>query len=424
MSYGVEKLDALIWLPRQADPVLAGQVSLDGTKAFFSYDRRYLDHADAVSIYGLDMSRGPQKIPVSADHGLAGALRDALPDLWGRRAIAASFRYREHDPFRDGEIDDATVMMNGGPDRIGSIDFRLPGQGPLMRSRAGANLNELTTLVDLIETDRQVPETLWNFFPFSTSVGGARPKALYTSPRGSKYIAKFGSDKDTYPVVVSEYIAMRLAALAGINVARVEIAKVGLSDILLVERFDRTPLPKGDWGRRAMVSALTLTGESELSAHHITYENIAGIIKDTFENPAAALEEMLTRLIFNILVGNTDDHARNHSFFWDGHLLELTPAYDIAPQRRTTREAGQAMILADGSRAAQLINARAIAPAFGIDSARFDEIVQRLVETIVEHWDEVCDAAGLTRREREAFAGGQFLNEYAFEGLGLAPRLF
>lgn len=424
MSYGVEKLDVLIWLPRQADPVLAGQVSLDGTKAFFSYDRRYLDHADAVSIYGLDLSWGSEKIRVSDDHGLSGALRDALPDLWGRRAIAASFRYREHDPFRDGEIDDATVMMNGDPDRIGAIDFRLPGQGPLVRSRAGANLNELSILVDLIGADRQVPQGLWNLIPFSASVGGARPKALYTGPRSAKYIAKFGSDKDTYPVVVSEYVAMRLAALAGINVARVEIATVGLSDILLVERFDQTLLQNGSWARREMVSALTLTGESELSAHHITYESIAGIIGNTFENPAAALEEMLTRLVFNVLVGNTDDHARNHAAFWDGFSLELTPAYDIAPQRRTSREAGQAMVLADGSRAAQLINVRAIAPAFGIASARFDGIVQHLVGTIVEHWDAVCDEAGLTRTEREAFAGKQFLNEFAFDGYGSTPHLF
>lgn len=424
MSHGPEKLDVLIWLPGEVQPVLAGQVTFNREGAFFSYDQRYLDHADPVSIYGLDLSADLRKFQVSDNHGLVGALRDALPDLWGRRAIVASFRSRDHDPFRDGEIDDVTVMMNGGPDRIGAMDFRLPGQGPLMRSRAGANLHQLGTLADVIEASRQVPKGIWDLFPFFTSIGGARPKALYTGPRGNKYIAKFGSDTDTYPVVVSEFIAMRLAALAGIDVAQVEIATVGLKDILLVERFDRHVLPAGGWARRAMVSMLTLTGESELSAHHITYGRIAEIIRNNFEKPAAALEEMLTRLAFNVLVGNGDDHARNHSAFWNGQSLKLTPAYDIAPQRRTSREASQAMVLADGSRAAQLVNVRAIAPAFGIDSARFDEIVQRLVGAIIEHWDEVCDAAGLTRSEREAFAGRQILNEYAFEGFGPVPRLF
>ncbi|HHX91803.1 MAG TPA: HipA domain-containing protein, partial [Paracoccus sp.] len=133
--------------------------------------------------------------------------------------------------------------------------------------------------------------------------------------------------------------------------------------------------------------------------------------------------EMFTRLIFNVLVGNTDDHARNHAAFWTGDTRELTPAYDIAPQRRTSREANQAMTLANGTRAAQLQNVAAIAPAFGVTAAQFRQIVDRLVGTIVTHWSEVCDEAGLSRAEQAGFVGRQFLNDYAFDGYGRVPSL-
>ena len=172
-----------------------------------------------------------------------------------------------------------------------------------------------------------------------------------------------------------------------------------------------------------VVSALSWTLESELSAHHISYEQLAGHIEDSFERGREAQREMFTRLIFNVLVGNTDDHARNHAAFWTGDSRELTPAYDIAPQRRVSREANQAMTLANGTRAAQLQNVAAIAPAFGVTAAQFRQIVDQLVGTIVDHWSVVCGEAGLSRAEQARFAGRQFLNEYAFYGYGPFPRL-
>jgi len=206
--------------------------------------------------------------------------------------------------------------------------------------------------------------------------------------------------------------------------AAVEIERLGGRNILLVERFDRIRQSSGAWTRRPMVSALTWMQESELSAHHISYAQLADAIEGGCEKGLQAQHEMLTRLIFNVLVGNTDDHARNHAAFWDGYTMELTPAYDnIAPQRRSSRQANQVMSLANGSRAAQLENVATIAHAFGVTAPRFRQIVDHLIGTIVGHWSEVCDEAGLSSAEQAGFAGRQFLNDYAFDGYGPAPRL-
>ncbi|MFK5952647.1 MAG: HipA domain-containing protein [Desulfobacterium sp.] len=155
---------------------------------------------------------------------------------------------------------------------------------------------------------------------------------------GKKYVAKFSSSTDLYSVVKAEFIAMRLAELAGLNVAPVKLAKAANRDVLLIERFDR--VAKGDkWTRKAMVSALTQFGLGDMMVRYASYETLSEIIRHRFTSPRHTLKELFSRLAFNILCGNTDDHARNHAAFWDGKALTLTPAYDICPQGRTGNEA-------------------------------------------------------------------------------------
>src|SRR5690554_6511118 len=99
-----------------------------------------------------------------------------------------------------------------------------------------------------------------------------------------------------------------------------------------------------------MVSALTLFGLDEMMARYASYEELTDIIRQRFDEPKATLRELYGRLVFNILCGNTDDHARNHAAFWDGKRLQLTPAYDICPQNRTGNEATQAMLITGENR--------------------------------------------------------------------------
>ena len=128
-------------------------------------------------------------------------------------------------------------------------------------------------------------------------------------------------------------------------------------------------------------------------------------------------------MTFNILVGNTDDHARNHAAFWDGEMLDLTPAYDIAPQKRGTAQANQALNITPGKTQAQLTSALQAAPQFHIEPVDPGAIIDGQIDAIRSDWLEVCELAGMQKTERAYFAGRQVFNPYAFEGYGPVPTL-
>ena len=108
------------------------------------------------------------------------------------------------------------------------------------------------------------------------------------------------------------------------------------------------------WQRKAMVSALTIFSLDEMMARYASYADLTETIRHRFTAPKDTLRELFRRLVFNIVCGNTDDHARNHAAFWDGKQLTLTPAYDICPQSRTGNEASQAMLITADSRRSTL----------------------------------------------------------------------
>lgn len=165
-------------------------------------------------------------------------------------------------------------------------------------------------------------------------------------------------------------VAIRLASLAGLNVSPVRIEPALGKDVLLVERFDSERL-KGGWTRKAFASALTMFEFDEMMAKHASYELLAEIIRQQFQNPKEGLREQFRRLTFNILCGNTDDHARNHAVFWDGKNLRVTPAYDVYPQSRPGEEAAQGMRVVDTSNRSQLALCLQAAPQLLLSDQEF-----------------------------------------------------
>ena len=231
-----------------------------------------------------------------------------------------------------------------------------------------------------------------------------------------KYIAKFSATADLYSVVKAEFIAMRLAALAGLNVAPVSLTESSHKDVLLIERFDRVKVA-GEWQRKSMLSSLTLFGLDEMMARYASYEELAEIIRHKFTNASSTLKELFGRLTFNILVGNTDDHARNHAAFWDGKMLSLTPAYDICPQARSGGEATQAMLISGDNRMSRIASCLDAAKNFLLARKDAIEIIENQITRIGKNWSSVCDEAGLSEIDRNLLLGRQFFNPYAFESL-------
>ena len=151
-------------------------------------------------------------------------------------------------------------------------------------------------------------------------------------------------------------------------------------------------------------------------ARYTSYEDLAEAIRHRFTDPEATLHELFGRLTFNILVGNTDDHARNHAAFWDGTALSLTPAYDICPQQRMGREANQAMLILGDQKASRLSLCVDAAYRFLLSADDAKAIIQNQIDCIRENWNDECDKANLTNVDRQFLWNRQFLNDYALEG--------
>ena len=352
----------------------------------------------------LPLVRGTQAPLEGLD--MPGCLADATPDSWGRRVILA--RHLGHlDAQSDtGELSELTYMLRSASDRIGALDFQASPVQYVPRDPGTATLSDLLEAADQLQTGRVLADPLADAIVRGTSVGGARPKAIVTDGDRS-LIAKFSTQTDTYPVVKAEAVAMALAAKVGIDVPATWTVNVAGRDVLRVERFDRP----GDGSRRQMVSALTMLHLDEMTARYATYPALADLVRTRFTNPRATLRQLFTRIVFNVAVGNSDDHARNHAAFWDGHQLTLTPAYDLCPQARNTGEVAQAMAIGrDGSRASRFATCIAAAGTYLLNDTEAADIVEHVEQSVRDGWDEAASQAQLTGLERRRLWGRQILN--------------
>ncbi|MGJ3262720.1 MAG: type II toxin-antitoxin system HipA family toxin, partial [Salinarimonas sp.] len=246
-----EEAYAWIWLPDATEPVVAGRIVRDRGRHIFNYGRSYLARADAISIYEPELPLRPGAIAPPSALTIAGSLRDAAPDAWGRRVILnrlVGTRGRD----ADGDVlDEITYLLASGSDRSGALDFQRSATAYVPRSPEPAPLAELMAAAERVERGLPLAPELEQALLHGTSLGGARPKAGIADG-DRRLIAKFSSSSDTYDVVKAEFVAMRLAARVGLDTAPVRLARAAGRDVLLVERFDRIRTPAG-FRRRAIV---------------------------------------------------------------------------------------------------------------------------------------------------------------------------
>lgn len=403
------------WLAGATTPVVAGRLFAVGDQVQFLYGRSYRERENAVALYLPELPLQADPIAPLGGLQIANSIRDAAPDAWGRRVILnQKFGIKRADQS-NLELDEISYLLDSGSDRTGALDFQISSDTYVARGSDPTDLNDLQRSADKVEKNIPLTPELDQALNHGSSIGGARPKAAFIDD-GIKYIAKFSSTNDLYSVVKGEYIAMKLAALAGLNVAPVRLTNVGGKDILLVERFDRVYTSEG-WTRKAMVSALTLLELGEWEPQYASYADLAEQVRIRFTNVTATLHELFARMVFNILTGNLDDHARNHAAFWDGSNLTLTPAYDICPQARVGEEASQAMRIHGTINRSQLAVCLDAAAHFHLERAAAAAIIEAQVRVIGDNWREVCADAELGEVDRHLFWGRQFLNPYAFYGL-------
>ena len=401
-----------IWLPEKAQPVVAGRLAPDGDNLIFNYGKSYLERVkDAVPLYEPELPLRSGALPLLDGLSMPGCIRDSAPDAWGRRVIINRRLGYKGDNIDTAQLDELTYLLESGSDRIGALDFQLSPTEYVPRSAKNVTMEELVESAERVEKGIPLTPELDQALFHGSSIGGARPKALIEED-GTKYIAKFSSSNDIYSVVKAEYIAMRLAKLVGLDVAPVKLTKAANKEVLLVERFDRVASKEG-WARKSIVSALTLFALDDMMARYASYETLAEIIRHRFTKPKLTLRELFSRLTFNVLCGNTDDHARNHAAFWNGHTLTLTPAYDICPQGRTGNEASQAMLIAGNNKMSQLATCLQTAHNFLLSQEEARAIFEHQIQIIKANFDAVCAEAELSEIDKRLFWQRQFLNPYS-----------
>lgn len=396
-----------VWPPGAEEPVPCGLVRERGSLLRFRYGRRYLARESAIALYEPELPLLDEWIDPPDGLDAPGCLADAAPDSWGRRVIESRLGGAQQTLL--------TYLIQAGSDRIGALDFQASPSEYLPRGERVVSLEDLAQAAQRLMTGEPIPQELDAALNAGSSVGGARPKALLYHGR-RPLIAKLSAPGDTLPMVRAELLAMRMAARCGLDVARVELTRAAGRDVLLVERFDREP---GTAQRRMIISALTMLGLPEYAPREASYAKLSELMLLRFADPLRDRRELFSRIVFNVLCGNTDDHARNHAAFWDGRYLSLTPAYDICPYPRGGHEATQAMIIGgrdDRYRFSQVSGCIERAGLYGLSAGQAAEIAHHQLDTIRASWAEACDEARLTADERATYHR-VFPHQYALLGL-------
>lgn len=395
------------WLPGQTEPVVAGRVDQVGPLVVFTYGQSYRNRPDAISLFSpeLPLKQGTQE--PAEGLMIAGVLRDGSPDRWGRGVIE---RRRGAAPNALGEID---YMLSSSSNRFGALDFQVGRETYRSRDEL-ATLDELHRAAIILDEGGELPPTLDTAMMHGTSLGGARPKATLTDEDGGEWLAKFSSSDDRiFSVVNAEGAALELARRAGLDVPESRVVSSLGKEVLLVKRFDRD----GVGGRRHVVSGLTMAGTDEMYARYVSYPQILDALRVYAVDATKPGPELFRRIAMNIAISNNDDHARNHAAFWDGEHLELTPAYDLAPGQRSGDTFAQAMAYGRGERGARVSNFAALvgeSETYGLGAAAAREVIDHLVATIRENWQEAADAARLSTADARRLFEKQILPRAAF----------
>lgn len=399
----------------------------------FSYGTRYLQRSQAIEVDPVSLAladkaqvREKSLVPVN---GLAlfGGLRDAAPDAWGRRVIEAKFKVPANS------LPESTYLLEAGSERVGALDVRRQ-----LTDRASAGVSEVKALqylleaAERIELGEPVPSRLTDLFGSSPGAGGARPKASVRDSDGLLWLAKFASRGDTFDVATAEHATLRLAEACGMTVPASKVVDLGGKHTLLIRRFDRywidddalrggpaqlpadlalhatlpTDTARHEW-RLPFASALTMVACDEMASRTKGYADIAHAIRRQV-HPSFIRQnnkELFSRMVFNILASNDDDHLRNHGFVWDPRAggWRLSPLYDVVPRPAIAQERFLHLEVGLQGKLATLDNAMSKYAQFDLQRPEAIALMARVVTTVAG-WRERFEAHGAPGRLMDQLA--------------------
>ncbi|MDV6328425.1 type II toxin-antitoxin system HipA family toxin [Idiomarina sp. Sol25] len=359
------------------EPVICGVIWYDPTNRIgrFRYGQSYLARNDAFALDPVHLPLTDELFETRANKGLFGVLTDAGADAWGRKLIT---QLRTTKPENELEF-----LIAGASMGVGAISFSLSQS----KSKAKVSRNTLDD-IDLllagknaILNSENVSVEVKKAFQYGESMGGARPKTVLQH-NGQAYLLKFNRPDDLYNVARVESATMTmLNEVEGVNVAGTQLL-AGEEDVLMSERFDRRGLDVS----HHFISANSLLAEGNVSEAMLkttySYGALAEYMRKTSQRAEDATE-LYKRMAFNVFIGNTDDHGRNHALFWDlkSGGWRLSPAYDVLPINNSQQHA---LGVGEYGREGSIDNVLSQCRRFGVTPKKAKNILENIRELVGE----------------------------------------
>ncbi|MBW2706421.1 MAG: type II toxin-antitoxin system HipA family toxin [Deltaproteobacteria bacterium] len=381
----------------------------------FVYGRRYLERNDAIELDPVELRLRRGVYETARMQGFFGAIRDSMPDSWGRRVIEKNTGHVQLEEF--------DYLLQGPDDRAGALGFGSNVEPSLQKSTFNRTLDleRLQAAADAVINDEpeiagsaagQVDDLL---LP-GTSMGGARPKAVVEHEH-DLWLAKFTRQDDRWNHPCVEHGLLKLAEACNLTVAESKITAVAGRDALLVRRFDRDPALSG-YRRHRMVSALTLLkiDDSPMARTDWSYILLADEIRRVSAEPAADLLELFGRMCFNAAVSNLDDHPRNHAVLAKERGWRLSPAFDLTPSPVIAMDRRDlAMTCGQFGRYANRENLLSTHGRFLLSKTEAAAVLDRIVETVRSQWRPTLRQAGVSEADCETIAGAFLYDGFFYE---------
>lgn len=315
------------WLPGSNEPVLAAHLDVDASGGRFVFEATYktMQGARALDPMHLRLGRGAAPIRLMGAHALPGVVQDAMPDGYGRDRLQAR---------HTRDLSQLELLALGPPDGVGAIEVCSDIETKLRWTPH--TLHELIEQVQLLDEDAPSSRAIRRMNDDDgTSAGGERPKATIEDA-GSLWLAKLQDRGDAPHLPAREFVVMQMAAELGMKVPPIRFVRHGNHEVFLIERFDRAGDPLHPQ-RHLYASARTvldldagaLPGDARRS-YLVLADRMRRWITDE-QHCQQDLAELWRRMAYNALVGNKDDHPRNHGLLHTGQGWRLSPAFDITP---------------------------------------------------------------------------------------------
>ena len=400
--------EILVSIDLLGTPVLVGRLWWRTRKgresASFEYDRGWLEHLERFALDpALALTPGP--FHTGPGRSLFGAIGDSTPDRWGRLLMRRGERRRaQREGCAPRALSEADVLLLVDDEaRQGALRFATEPAGPFLAEPRSARIPPLVELPRLLASaervgdDAEGDEDLRLLLGPGSSLGGARPKASVRDTEGHLSIAKFPHVQDEVDVVLWEGVALALAEESGIDVPERRIETVAGKSVLIVHRFDRRA------GHRVpFLSAMSMLGAADREPR--SYPDIADALRRYGAAARRDLEQLWRRIVFNVLISNTDDHLRNHGFLYGDHRgWRLSPAYDLnpVPVDIRPRVLSTSIDAADPTASLDLALGTAELYSLRLNDAK---AIARKVAIAVARWHQAASRLGATRRDIDRMA--------------------